>query len=1068
MAMKSDFAQKLLTDLRRRKEQIAVAGNSGNTNSKSLDAYGRSAQTFRGSGQTKALDSIGKKGGNSLQSSARGNRSFNHEASSSNQIVPYGKGKIPDERSDLSMIFSLAFGNGSKVDISGNSALIKFLNQIGTRPLDIKAKKKTDIGMGSQLSSTPISSSFHITEISKGVEKLKQVIKAYPNGLDLNGRSTQAGRELLKGAMDLEQSLRMLVNLQEASDQKSNSQRKVKIRLLDEDEEDGDGRKAIIQADPKKQVDRPRFSFDKPSNKNSQGNKDSSANNYIKKHLMALTLPDETPKSDRKIETTISASANMKARHKRSVSVPEFRKPMLPETRNQPVSPFPTQEKGRISNVIAKLMGLEALPQNENKHTEKELSSKTNEGLVSKTNLRDVERRPTIIDKRVSENKSVEPLSKGFRSALESSIFSPFAAPTEERIVYNEHKKPHNLQAPAKNYAAALIGRESTANTTERKPRHSIGPSVQFSSGYCANYQGQVSEAKGKEDKEKIRETKKLILSTEPQNQVHQKNTSKSADNCESQGAKTIGKASETGIRSTSRIQTGKQQNPYSNREMQHLKRPKEIERQEDKSQVQKRKQYLERQKLLAGGRKISPTESAISSETNNLYRSSRNTQPNLGQEEQKESKFLRPSGTLMPAKDLSHNRDHEKNVQQETLSKATFTLIPPKELSRHGDHENNVQQDTPSKLSVIQRTTDDGNTCMGGTKDKLDSVLNGKGKENVASPIDQPLVIHEIIKESRNKIDEEGTKLHKYQQYIEPEVADDHPKKSIDQPLNVKVTTHIEAIESTKLCSLEEEGELQEISKKFPSNVKDLEIEAGVAFNDNCHEGQPAVSEYIELKQEKQFTDQQTETCVEQKNWNKILDAQRRRRTLLLGIEEQLTESEELLKQKLTKSRYFLNTAEALLKLNIPVRILIGHDDKVQDIETKLALDCSYELLKWKGKKHELNAHPYSCVTNNYKNRINSFRDLIKQLCKDFDTLKLYGGNVDSESDVADVLHTMLEKDIQHDLSDVSFMWDHGWGELTFSFLEKDDIIKEMEKHMLNGLLNEITIDLLDFASTI
>ncbi|KAG9148705.1 hypothetical protein Leryth_013406 [Lithospermum erythrorhizon] len=37
MAMKSDFAQKLLTDLRRRKEQIAVAGNSGNTNSKSRD-----------------------------------------------------------------------------------------------------------------------------------------------------------------------------------------------------------------------------------------------------------------------------------------------------------------------------------------------------------------------------------------------------------------------------------------------------------------------------------------------------------------------------------------------------------------------------------------------------------------------------------------------------------------------------------------------------------------------------------------------------------------------------------------------------------------------------------------------------------------------------------------------------------------------------------------------------------------------------------------------------------------------------------------------------------------------
>lgn len=161
-------------------------------------------------------------------------------------------------------------------------------------------------------------------------------------------------------------------------------------------------------------------------------------------------------------------------------------------------------------------------------------------------------------------------------------------------------------------------------------------------------------------------------------------------------------------------------------------------------------------------------------------------------------------------------------------------------------------------------------------------------------------------------------------------------------------------------------------------------------------------------------------------------------------------------------KGQLFLNTAEALFKLNIPVSILHGSDHNNQGVDNKLTLDCAYELLKEKGRRQELAIYPCKEKSLIGYVKIKSFDDLIKQLSKDFDNLKFSGGKTDEECDTADYLHKMLEKDIQNIKPDMNSMWDFSWNEKTFGFLEKDEIVKDVEKQMLNGLLDEITRDLL------
>lgn len=172
------------------------------------------------------------------------------------------------------------------------------------------------------------------------------------------------------------------------------------------------------------------------------------------------------------------------------------------------------------------------------------------------------------------------------------------------------------------------------------------------------------------------------------------------------------------------------------------------------------------------------------------------------------------------------------------------------------------------------------------------------------------------------------------------------------------------------------------------------------------------------------------------------------------------MTESENDLKQILVKSQVFLHTAEALFKLNMPYGILYAGGLDCQDEDSKLILDCGYEVMKRKGRMQELSVHPFIKVSIT-TTKVRSLDELVKELYKDIGKLKLYGRNGNAEVAIEDYLPKMLELDVYNKDSDVNCMWDLSWNEMMFAFIEKDDVVRDVERSVLNGLVDEITTDL-------
>lgn len=176
---------------------------------------------------------------------------------------------------------------------------------------------------------------------------------------------------------------------------------------------------------------------------------------------------------------------------------------------------------------------------------------------------------------------------------------------------------------------------------------------------------------------------------------------------------------------------------------------------------------------------------------------------------------------------------------------------------------------------------------------------------------------------------------------------------------------------------------------------------------------------------------------------------------------QEQLTEDEKDLKEILIKSQLFLNAAEALFKLNMPFSFLHAGDPSDEVSNKRLVSDCGYEVMNRKAWRYQVTHHPYTNTTVK-RAMPRSLDDLVKILCKDLEFLKLYGGSRAGEADAAGYLCNMLNKDIHNEEPDVNSTWDFEWNKMMCMFPEKEDVVKDVEKYMLNGLLDEISSELL------
>ncbi|CAN6450589.1 unnamed protein product [Victoria cruziana] len=165
------------------------------------------------------------------------------------------------------------------------------------------------------------------------------------------------------------------------------------------------------------------------------------------------------------------------------------------------------------------------------------------------------------------------------------------------------------------------------------------------------------------------------------------------------------------------------------------------------------------------------------------------------------------------------------------------------------------------------------------------------------------------------------------------------------------------------------------------------------------------------------------------------------------------LTEEENQLKQILITNPALLHAANALFDIYVPAGIVGTSYLKGTKDHGGQLVDCVEELMRRKSRWGELSLH-HSNRFSKYS-KILSFNGLVKGLNEDLNSLNVHGDH--GWLKPADYLNKLIEKDIRNSRPHTSCLWDMDWFEGLFAE-ERERIAREVEMHILDELLKEVT----------
>ncbi|XP_057785494.1 uncharacterized protein LOC131003046 [Salvia miltiorrhiza] len=1061
MTTRPDFAQKLLNDLRQRKERMAATQNSSRQSSQaSRVTRGSAGQTSRGTRQMNVLDSTGSMTGNTSRRSTGGSRSVNTKETAS-QLVLYEGGQSSRQVRDLSMAIAFAFensGNLSSIGGSSSNPLVNFFNRFGRRSPNSRKMETTSFYNHSSAAQFPTGSHIHVNEISKGVHKLNQILSACSNGLNLDRNSIEIGRELLKGAIDLEESLRMLVNLQDASEYTNGSQRKGRIKLLEEDEDDEDDNEKRVE---QWKLDRPRFSFDKTS-----GNP-RAVQGATRRQQLALPYKHETS------EQPIISNSQL-VPHRRSNSyVQDFS--LSPH--NNLSSSKSTQEKGRISNVIAKLMGLEEIPLKEGliggKNDSKGKGLK--QGKVSSESAK--QKKPLTRESRNGSDLSTNTKLNSTNNSLPRRESKQQIKPEKSQETLDGGSKIVNSERnqPQKDLKMQAVGMEAApelkpANIVMKKQQNHmnhVNGLTSFKDSTRKQTHGEDKQSKAVEG-----EGKMLVLNTELQKRAQSSIMLKAEDKTSNRIEQEF-RANSLEKRNANNYVAQNQQNVQD----QHAVLQEQVPKRPDRSVVDHKPQQLQKQAKIHEAQQV---------EHINAPKIKRTTAMNLQKKLSRDKSTPGDGRSIkliekVPLRDPVNRRHQDAALIIDNLQKtAVYQQSPRLERQSHDSckTERELQIDIakgssnpllaeakPIEISATQKRTGTGKVQRREIPEKIEVLFtrrNATGNRLTRSTKRPDNMLKGLKQQMQNK---------------------NRGSRKMEEPSNCKVKEGKEGISASNASEMVTEPVTLEV-KLETKDDKTIILNSTLADefqNQNMqnkldlnNKGDSIVSNSIDVSNDLQM-EEQLAALKDEEEFNKgvqSLDTRKESTELellqhgymqfpALNKQEQLTEPEKNLKETVIKSQMFLSTAEALFKLNIPVSFLHAGDHENEVSGKKLVLDSANEVMKRKARRHEFTYNPYMKTTiSNIKLR--SLDDLVRQLCKNLELLKSYGMNGSDECDVAAGLHKMLNKDIYNEDPDVNCMWDFEWSRMMSIFPEMEAVVKDVERHMLNGLLDEITNDLL------
>ncbi|KGN59950.1 uncharacterized protein LOC101209549 isoform X1 [Cucumis sativus] len=1079
MAKRSDFAQKLLDDLRLRKERMAAASQTSNrSKTTTIDAYSYSKQIHRGSKNTKTHGMSVPKTGNTINTKYGGSNKSPMTNDTSNQIVPYTRDRNSEQIGDLSMALAFALENGGKLRgnaSSGNNLMLGFLQQIGRRSFQIgKMNKRGGLDRNHNVTGYfPTISHLHIKEISKGAHKLNQILRTCSNGSDFGKCSIEIGQELLKGAMDLEESLRMLVNLHEASEHVISPQQKNRIVLL-ENEEDAEENKdeALDQ-----KLYQPRFSLEKLP-LNSRSSQEVKGNGHNQK-LATLRYTAEGGNFNQEEQplTTVKLSF-----HRRSA------------TCGHDVRTSNTREKVGISNVIAKLMGLDNLSDNSNyahkdsgskqKVTQKDLQPSTR-GITKKA-----EPRTNITESR-SNSGNPKPTISDKNSTVVNTIF----------VSQGMNDFPTN---DASLRAITFSGKSSWKGIEGVRPQTS--PSTPTLTIFNQQNKDEIRQkVPGQEDHlEELAKQLHIKNRDQSHRDEHREVLKKRVlqkDNRDDHMKHPHQKHRELNIMERDQKRGERRRNGMQQIEAQlHKKSEHAIILQGYKkrtNQLEKRHQDKLQSRMhqqIPNSPKYQQPPVVHKAEMGNIYHHVEELKQRIGKQtvqerNQKTSGITSKSltkpvhGTFaFPKKqqDMSHVRRGKKSCN-ETITAQHSNVLPNNRCPENDNsRENNcyalndktskithksVEQNSSSRDSEMTFEVMEKQDAREPVKNELKSTKMQKSEGLIINQTyamkQQNPTVQEVEQEKHEKLDVlDGLEVlgANESKEVEAHLVESRETVAIIQPLNGTPNSH-EEDDQVLTLPVPADDECH-ILKEPQISAPKVSCQKTISTNTSNKEEQRSVFGRGEISSSKIVTNAVEE--AEQYNMNTLYPPHLAHlHSFSKTKQETLTERENQLKQTLITSEWFLNAAEALFKLNIPSFILHDscHHSHLKN-GRNFTVDCSYEVMKRKGIRQELSKRPCTNISLRSK-KIESLDDLIKQLHRDIEALKFYGRNGNPECEVQDYLPRMLESDIYNQEPDFNSMWDLGWNETTFVFFEREEVVKDVEKHILSGLIDDITRDL-------
>ncbi|KAK1293420.1 hypothetical protein QJS10_CPB17g02175 [Acorus calamus] len=1070
MARRSDFAQKLLDDLRLRKEQMRNGFDRASGDYSRYDGYGNSQTPYRGTGDANAWKVVSGNKPN-IGSKQRPLNPGDNKApvleAASNEIIMIGGARSSRNAKDLSLELTIALGNKGKLqhmaltDMRGKQ-IILHQGSMGFGETDRQHRST-----GQQ----PLISHIHIGEISRGAQNLNKILKALSNGLNFDRDSIDIGRELLKGAMDLEDSLRMLANLEEASNYMVSPQGK-KIGLLkgkEEEEEDS------IETTRPKLWNRRRFSFDGSSRHSLEDVKDISKDKQFEQKTLVLHNPSRPktpqpnlnkhsqnnshhrrsascgPSAEAYIATSIAGSRDSRSEKLRSCSdsavaivpVSSYRASNIAIEQNSSTShphiQTPKHDKARLPNVIAKLMGLEELPP---LRTESN-SSRVGKGHSSHKNMagEDIVQFDTEGNTKKSEAKMSTENSQ--RKMVHKSNTTEAAQATNHKTVSGEQNS--KLQE-ARNKERMML--EPSSKKINQKISTSTHQSRRSSTSKKAAAKGAYHKPKEPKNREKddllFRDHQKAATEIDSQSKASQLH--RQAEGADSESY-VLGKKGTLQQNNQKYVKDGLE--------------PICI----DKSQQQLMIQTLEFESAAHEARE---QESVMK---NRLQATEESKSDIMQKNLQQPLHELNLHKVMITKKEVGSDKKHstgriEVTQSRESINKkrSTYTMPNVESLNNSSQMQESSKSASTSDIEGVEPCpvpviTTEPSLVQSARKDAIATEVHiNKSTRKVNRKIVTPCEIEKELKPPTSVLQELKQRRHeriRKSQVTTKSSPQMDPGKYVQHNIDQTSTSSTpstddvtEPKEANKITTIHSNNEgTTTCDSGAPQNlevsVNNDQLSESFHNKENQHKG-PTDNENVHQR----FSDEQHPVIMDFKKGS-------------------LTENEKQLKHILINSQHFLNTADALFKLKIPVEIPQGSKKKCLDGEGKLLLDCGYEIMRRMGKREELNFHPSMKAASEII-IVECLDDLIKALNENIQSLKSNSKYEGDDNSTSKCLHELLKKDILGMDPDVNSLWDSGWKKSALAHQEQDEIIKDVEKHILNGLIDEITKDLSNIHMTV